>query len=165
MSASTSRRPLVELLMRRKPHAVYLVYDEDDQLLYVGMTEDLDRRFMTHAVSSPWWGDAHRLVVESYDGYADAANAERAAILHQGPLFNVRRAQLNDDLPQQRMKNIRDMKTSEEAAHVLGYKSSSTLRTAVREGRLKPAHVTPGGHYRWDLDDLRQQLRRIKRQD
>lgn len=52
--------------------------------------------------------------------------------------------------------------TTQEAADALGFKSSSTLRTAVREGRLKPAHTTPGGHYRWDLDDLRRQLARIK---
>lgn len=164
MSASTSRRPLVELLMRRKRHAVYLVYDEDDQLLYVGMTEDLDRRFMTHAASSPWWDDAHRLVTENYDSYADAANAERAAILHQGPLFNVRRAQLNDSLPQQRAKNVRDMKSSEEAAEALRIDRSTLSRWVKRYG-LRPADTTLGGHHRWDLDDLRQQLRRAKHHD
>jgi Helix-turn-helix domain len=54
-----------------------------------------------------------------------------------------------------------------EAARALGVSSRSLARWA-REGRLKPALVTPGGdqrpgQYRWDLDDLREQLRQLRR--
>lgn len=40
------------------------------------------------------------------------------------------------------------------AVHV----STSTLYRAWQAGKLDPAEVTPGGHARWDLDDLRRQL-------
>jgi len=36
-----------------------------------------------------------------------------------------------------RLPNADDLLTLEEAAHYLGYRSPSTLRTAVREGRLQ----------------------------
>jgi predicted site-specific integrase-resolvase len=48
-----------------------------------------------------------------------------------------------------------------EAARALGL-SSVTLSRWARQGRVKPAVATPGAErttYRWDLDDLRHQLR------
>lgn len=51
--------------------------------------------------------------------------------------------------------------TNGEAAEKIGI-AASTLRAAAKSGRLKPAMVTPGGHYRWDLDDLRRQLERLR---
>jgi 8-oxo-dGTP pyrophosphatase MutT (NUDIX family) len=33
-----------------------------------------------------------------------------------------------------------------------------TLQRWARDEIVKPAWITPGGHYRWDLDDLRRQL-------
>jgi DNA-binding transcriptional MerR regulator len=50
-----------------------------------------------------------------------------------------------------------------EAAAELGI-SRRTLSGYARDGILKPAEVLPGPvrrHYRWDLDDLRRQLREI----
>jgi excisionase family DNA binding protein len=48
--------------------------------------------------------------------------------------------------------------TTTEAARALGLSGRSLARWA-QEGRLKPQLKTPGGHPRWDLDDLREQLR------
>jgi excisionase family DNA binding protein len=42
---------------------------------------------------------------------------------------------------------------SSEAARLLGV-SQQTLNRAVREGRVRPAAVTPGGHRRFDSSDL-----------
>lgn len=42
---------------------------------------------------------------------------------------------------------------SSEAARLLGV-SQQTLNRAVREGRVRPAAVTPGGHRRFDTSDL-----------
>jgi excisionase family DNA binding protein len=50
--------------------------------------------------------------------------------------------------------------TSREAARLLGI-SQQTLNRAVREGRLRPATVTPGGHRRFaaaEIADLRRAL-------
>jgi excisionase family DNA binding protein len=42
---------------------------------------------------------------------------------------------------------------SSEAARLLGV-SQQTLNRAVREGRVRPAVVTPGGHRRFEISDI-----------
>jgi predicted site-specific integrase-resolvase len=49
-----------------------------------------------------------------------------------------------------------------DAADAIGV-AHSTLARWFREGAVTPALVTPGGHARWDLEDLREQLR-LKRE-
>lgn len=51
----------------------------------------------------------------------------------------------------------RKLLTSTELADELGL-SASTIGRYVRDGSLKPTIVTPGGQYRWDLDDVKRQL-------
>ena len=48
------------------------------------------------------------------------------------------------------------------AAKAIGV-AHSTLARWWMEGAVTPALVTPGGHARWDLDDLREQLRAMRR--
>ena len=50
--------------------------------------------------------------------------------------------------------------TTGEAAEAIGV-SRNTLERWARDGRVTPANRTAGRHYRWDIDDLRQQLREI----
>lgn len=47
---------------------------------------------------------------------------------------------------------------SREAARVLGV-SQQTLNRAVREGRVRPAVITPGGHRRFATSELRDAMR------
>ena len=47
--------------------------------------------------------------------------------------------------------------TSGEAADQIGVSRGSLQRWA-RDGRVKPTLVTPGGQYRWEIEDLRRQL-------
>jgi excisionase family DNA binding protein len=53
--------------------------------------------------------------------------------------------------------------TSSEAARALGL-GKSTITRYVREGKIKPTWATPGGHARWRLDDLRNQLDSLRGQ-
>jgi excisionase family DNA binding protein len=46
-----------------------------------------------------------------------------------------------------------DLIGSSEAARLLGV-SQQTLNRAVRQGRLRPASVTPGGHRRFQTSDI-----------
>jgi len=46
------------------------------------------------------------------------------------------------------------------AAKRLGVSIASLTRWA-RAGLVRPAYRTPGGQYRWDLDELREQLRNM----
>lgn len=51
-----------------------------------------------------------------------------------------------------------------DAAKAIGV-GRSTLARWVAEGLLKPTLVTPGGHARWDLDDLRRQLAELRERE
>jgi excisionase family DNA binding protein len=52
--------------------------------------------------------------------------------------------------------------TTGELARELGLSARSLARWA-QEGQLKPTLVTPGGQYRWELEDVREQLRRLRK--
>lgn len=49
--------------------------------------------------------------------------------------------------------------TTAQAARELGV-GARTLARWAQEGTLEPDLVTPGGHYRWDVNRLRDELRR-----
>jgi DNA-binding transcriptional MerR regulator len=51
--------------------------------------------------------------------------------------------------------------TTAMAARELGV-SRRTLSRYASEGILRPTMVLPSGHMRWDLDDLRRQLRELR---
>jgi DNA-binding transcriptional MerR regulator len=52
--------------------------------------------------------------------------------------------------------------TTTQAAAELGV-GASTLRGWILKYNLRPADRTLGGHYRWDVDDLRRQIEALKR--
>jgi phage terminase Nu1 subunit (DNA packaging protein) len=55
------------------------------------------------------------------------------------------------------MEGVTDVSTGEAAA-LLGL-SVRTLQHWAKHKMIEPAGKTPGGRYRWDIDDLRRQLR------
>jgi excisionase family DNA binding protein len=54
----------------------------------------------------------------------------------------------------------RRLLSSGQAAEELGI-DRSTLWRAVKSGDITPTEITPGGHFRFDLDDLRRQIREL----
>ncbi|GAB2745064.1 hypothetical protein GCM10027174_18600 [Salinifilum aidingensis] len=48
--------------------------------------------------------------------------------------------------------------TTAQAAKAIGV-DRRTLQRWASEGAVTPALVTPGGHHRWDVEDLKRQLR------
>lgn len=75
--------------LRANTNVLYRFYDEADQLLYVGVTNDPARRFSQHESDKPWWikvasiklqrGFANRMELEA---------AEIAAIEAERPRYN-----------------------------------------------------------------------------
>lgn len=51
-----------------------------------------------------------------------------------------------------------------DAAKAIGV-GRSTLARWWNDGVVKPALVTPGGHARWDVDDLKAQLDELRRRE
>ncbi|MCS7479262.1 MerR family transcriptional regulator [Umezawaea endophytica] len=54
--------------------------------------------------------------------------------------------------------------TTSEAAKELGV-GTSTLQRWAKDKVVSPDLVTPGGHMRWDVDNLRDQLRELRQRD
>jgi excisionase family DNA binding protein len=55
----------------------------------------------------------------------------------------------------------RPLLTTAQAARLLGV-SRRTLARYAERGQLVPTLVLPSGHYRWDLGDIRQQLKALR---
>ncbi len=60
-------------------------------------------------------------------------------------------------------QNVR-LLTTGEVAKELGVSHAAVLAW-VRDGKLSPTLTTPGGHHRFDLDDVRRQLRELRQRD
>lgn len=56
------------------------------------------------------------------------------------------------------------MLTTKEAAETIGI-SPSTLQRYVKERKVRPTLRLPSGQMRWDLDDLKHQLREKDRDE
>ena len=54
------------------------------------------------------------------------------------------------------------LKTTREVASALGISRGAVLKWVV-DGHLVPTLTTAGGHHRFDLDDVREQLREMNR--
>lgn len=71
---------------------LYRFYDLDDQLLYIGISDDLGRRLDQHARGKTWWRDVAVVRVEHHPDRAAVRAAERLAIQTEHPLHNVQHA-------------------------------------------------------------------------
>lgn len=72
-----------------KTHVVYRVFDENDLLLYIGVTCDPYQRFTFHEYQTRWWMLVHRAEVsQEFMDRWDAEDAEALAISTMEPHFN-----------------------------------------------------------------------------
>lgn len=71
-------------------HVLYRFYDADGQLLYVGITNSISRRFKAHASDKPWWPDVADCRIAFYPSRAALARAEEDAIKYEKPRYNIR---------------------------------------------------------------------------
>lgn len=72
---------------------VYRFYDINDDLMYVGISLNLEGRLSKHR-RREWWPEVDRMEVEWFDGREAAKAAERSAIYHENPTYNITRPQM-----------------------------------------------------------------------
>ena len=70
-------------------HALYRFYDDRENLLYVGITDDPWRRWREHVRIQPWYPQVKHQAVTWYEGKIAAEVAERIAIRRERPRFNI----------------------------------------------------------------------------
>jgi hypothetical protein len=72
------------------PMALYRLYDDNDRLLYVGVTHSLSNRFGQHAEGKPWWPQVRRRTAAWYEDRKQVLAAEARAIMDEEPLYNTK---------------------------------------------------------------------------
>lgn len=90
------------------PHAVYRLYDDAGDLLYIGLARDIDRRFYNHAFKTPWWDEVASHTAEWFPDRATADAAETAAIRAEKPPFNRQKLGTRKRKSQSRWLNPED---------------------------------------------------------
>lgn len=71
------------------PVALYRLRDEQQRLLYVGITEDLEARWISHAATKSRWPDVATRSIEWRPTREHALVAEAETIRAERPLYNV----------------------------------------------------------------------------
>lgn len=68
---------------------LYRFYNAAGRLLYVGISNNPDRRWGEHADDKPWWGEVEDQTSERAGDMHDALALEEEAIRAERPLYNV----------------------------------------------------------------------------
>jgi predicted GIY-YIG superfamily endonuclease len=71
-----------------QPTALYRLYSDSDQLLYIGITRSPEWRWYKHASHSPWWPQVQRREIAWHDSRPEARAAEIEAIGAERPIHN-----------------------------------------------------------------------------
>lgn len=75
--------------LKARPHVLYRMYDSARQLLYVGITANIEARFADHRDDKPWWSDVSSIDLQHFTSREAVERAEQRAIKAERPLFNV----------------------------------------------------------------------------
>jgi predicted GIY-YIG superfamily endonuclease len=75
---------------------LYRLFDQDERLLYVGVTQDLFRRWKEHSKQKDWWKQVFKFTQECYPDRASVEAAERDAIKSECPMYNIAHANRGD---------------------------------------------------------------------
>lgn len=67
---------------------LYRFYDEGDQLLYVGISNNWQQRLKQHYKASPFHQETAKITLTHYETRAEVENAEKQAILQENPKYN-----------------------------------------------------------------------------
>jgi predicted GIY-YIG superfamily endonuclease len=67
---------------------LYRFYDDEDRLLYVGITGDWHKRFHQHEKDAGWFGLAVRCTFERFETRDLVIEAETKAITNEFPIYN-----------------------------------------------------------------------------
>lgn len=87
--AKGHKKPKNRKVPKGPPHALYRMFDNEGQLLYVGITMALHRRLVTHRRVRSWWRYVAIMEVEYLPSREAALEAERIAIIHEKPAHNM----------------------------------------------------------------------------
>jgi excinuclease UvrABC nuclease subunit len=68
---------------------LYRFYNQNDQLLYVGITKFFEPRLKQHYKNAEWFFETSRVTLEHYQTRQDVEQAESRAIKSEKPKYNI----------------------------------------------------------------------------
>lgn len=74
---------------QREPTALYRLYGADKTLLYIGVSDDPERRFKQHRDTKPWWPQVAQKTIEWHPSRDRALAEEATAIKAETPVHNI----------------------------------------------------------------------------
>lgn len=75
--------------MSDRPHILYRFYDADDELLYIGITNNPQNRFNSHRTDKSWFKKVIRSTMQHFPTREALAFAEIHAIQSERPKYNI----------------------------------------------------------------------------
>ena len=79
--------------IRKKPHCLYRVFTEANELLYVGCSMGPLMRITSHCNKQPWRKLIASVTIEWHENWDAARDAETSAIREESPIWNVHHKQ------------------------------------------------------------------------
>jgi excisionase family DNA binding protein len=140
---------------------LYRFFNERGRCIYIGITEDARRRFLTHRKTA-WWREVADIEKEVFPTREAAAQAERAAIAAESPKYNVvhnsGRQEVVGTAPPRR-----DYMPINEAAEYVGV-CQKTIRRWISTGDLRGYRQGPRliRVSREDLEAMMQQIPTVR---
>jgi len=75
-------------MRKKETFCVYVVYNDTDQALYIGLSEDVTKRLRTHERKAEWWKD-HKIVdILNCKSKDEMIKTEKRLIKELSPLYN-----------------------------------------------------------------------------
>lgn len=114
---------------------LYRAWDDQQRLLYVGLTYEPVARFADHAKSAEWMYYTSTIALQRYDDRTEAEVAEAVAILTENPVFNKtgRPTALSRRLRHEYLSEQQPQATSGQQVHASA--SLSLVPSGVTEGQ------------------------------
>lgn len=103
--------------------AVYRLFAVDGELLYVGMTNHVYRRFAQHSVHKGWWLEVDHHEAEWFQSREVAEVEESDAIWQERPAYNIRNPIVEQNVPSRRSPRRMDMRSVAQSLVDLGFVS------------------------------------------
>jgi len=72
----------------QRSQVLYRFFDADDNLLYVGISVSIEKRFHDHEKRSTWWDEAAYCLFERFPSRDAVRKAEEIAIKTENPKYN-----------------------------------------------------------------------------
>jgi excisionase family DNA binding protein len=138
---------------------LYRIFGDRSTLLYVGITDNYDRRMRQHSEKS-WWRDVRRIDTQEFATRTEALRAETVAIKAERPLHNRAQNAPSPRTPlpaRDRVGEARYISLAEAAEYVGVH--PRTIRRRISEGSIRAVRF--GRLIKVDLADLESALRVI----